>query len=201
MNPFQQLSFTVSVARLADLPASEREVAIAGRSNAGKSSLINTLACRKRLAYVSKTPGRTREINFFRVAAGRFVVDLPGYGYARVPLPVKEGWQRLVSGYLTGRPSLAGLVLLMDVRHPLTPLDRQLLAWLMPSGKPVHAVLTKADKLSRQGAARTLAEVRKVLEREAPAVSLQLFSSFTRQGVDELAERLATWLEIKNAPG
>lgn len=201
MNPFQQLSFAVSVARLADLPPSVREVAVGGRSNAGKSSLLNALAQRRRIAYVSKTPGRTREINFFRCGDGRFIVDLPGYGYARVPLAVREAWGELVSGYLRARPSLAGVVLLMDVRHPLTPLDWQLLDFLQQSGKPVHAVLTKADKLSRQQASRTLAAAREALDREAPQVSLQLFSSVTRQGADELVERLAHWLGIKNAPG
>jgi GTP-binding protein len=201
MNTFHQLSFAVSVTRLADLPPSVREVAIGGRSNAGKSSLLNALAQRRRLAYVSKTPGRTREINFFRCGDGRFIVDLPGYGYARVPLAVRETWGELVSGYLQARPSLVGVVLLMDVRHPLTPLDWQLLHWLQESVKPVHAVLTKADKLSRQQALRTLAAVREALDRQAPQVSLQLFSTVTRQGADELAGRLAHWLEIKNAPG
>ncbi|WP_333841258.1 ribosome biogenesis GTP-binding protein YihA/YsxC [Pelomicrobium sp.] len=201
MNPFHPLSFARSVTRLADLPPALREVAIGGRSNAGKSSLLNALAQRRRLAYVSKTPGRTREINFYRCGEGRFIVDLPGYGYARVPQAMRQTWGELVSAYLRTRASLAGVVLLMDARHPLMPLDWQLLHWLQESGKPVHAVLTKADKLSRQQALRTLAATRQALDREAPGVSLQLFSSLTRQGADELVERLAYWLEIKNAPG
>jgi GTP-binding protein len=131
------------------------EVAFAGRSNAGKSSAINTLAGRRRLAFASKTPGRTQLINFFSIASGAYLVDLPGYGYAGVPLPVRAHWESLVGEYVGKRESLAGVVVVMDARHPLTPLDRQLLDWLTPAGRRVHVLLTKADKLSKQAAQST----------------------------------------------
>ena len=133
-------------------PPGAPELAFAGRSNAGKSSAINTLTGRKRLAFVSKLPGRTQLINFFALGEAAFLVDLPGYGYAGVPAEVRRHWDTLVGGYVAERDSLAGVVVVMDARHPLTPLDRRLIEWLRDAGRPVHALLTKADKISRQAA-------------------------------------------------
>src|SRR5690606_2426147 len=147
-----------------ELPAAGApEIAFAGRSNAGKSSAINTLAGRRRLAFVSKTPGRTQLINFFSLGTGGFLVDLPGYGYAGVPGEVRDHWRLLVGTYIAERSALAGVVVVMDARHPLALLDRTLLAWLREAGRPAHVLLTKSDKLSRQAAQRTLAQVRKEL--------------------------------------
>ena len=147
----------MSVARSQELPsATLREVAFAGRSNAGKSSAINVLADQNRLAFVSKTPGRTQLINFFRCGDAGYLVDLPGYGYAQVPEAVRRQWRGLLEDYLTRRASLVGLVLIMDARHPLTELDRQMLAWFAPTGRPVHVLLTKSDKLTRSEAALDL---------------------------------------------
>lgn len=171
------------------------EIAFAGRSNAGKSSAINTLAGRRRLAFVSKTPGRTQLINFFSLGARAFLVDLPGYGYAGVPLAVRHHWEELVGGYVAGRPSLAGVVVVMDARHPLTALDRQLLGWIAPGRRRVHVLLTKADKLSRQAASATLAKVRPELVELCPGASVQLFSSLKRQGMEEATGVLSAWVE------
>src|SRR5512136_1714152 len=139
------------------------EVAFIGRSNAGKSSALNTLAGRRRLAFVSKTPGRTQLINFFAVDEEAFLVDLPGYGYAGVPHEVRRHWDTLVGEYVFHRAALAGVIVLMDVRHPLAAADRRLLQWLLPSGRPVHVLLSKSDKLSTLAANRTLQEVRREL--------------------------------------
>lgn len=193
---FNQLSYTTSAATLAQLPESRVEIAFAGRSNAGKSSAINTLAGHKRLAFVSKTPGRTQLINFFAVDDGRHIVDLPGYGYAKVPPEIRERWENVLSAYLQTREALAGLVLIMDVRHPLTPLDRRMLDWFLPRGLPVHILLTKADKLSRGAANKTLMEVKKALK-DAPQVSVQLFSSLAKQGVEEAEAVMKTWLALE----
>lgn len=200
MPAFRQLAFVASYTTTAALPPTWREVAIAGRSNAGKSSLINTVAQRKRLAFVSKTPGRTQQINFFDAGDGAYVVDLPGYGFARVPEAVRREWGRLLEDYLLRRTQLVGMIVVMDVRHPLTPLDRRMLAWLRPTGKPVHVVLTKSDRLTRSQAARTLREVRADLGQEFQDASVQLFSSVTRAGLPELQEKLAIWLDKKMPP-
>src|SRR3954467_12759251 len=159
--PLAKASFSLSVHDPRDLPRpGVPEVAFAGRSNAGKSSAINALAGRRRLAFVSKTPGRTQLINFFSLGGAAFLVDLPGYGYAGVPGEVRRHWEGLVGGYIAERESLAGVVVVMDARHPLTALDRQLLDWLAAANRRVHILLTKADKLSRQAATATLARVR-----------------------------------------
>jgi len=179
-----------------ELPApAGPEIAFVGRSNAGKSSAINTLAGRRRLAFVSKTPGRTQQINFFSLGAGRFLVDLPGYGYAQVPGAMKRHWQELLSGYLQTRGQLRGLVVVMDARHPLTPLDRQLLDWFAPTGRPVHVLLTKTDKLSKQQATRQLRSVGESLAARYQSSSVQLFSATTQQGVDEAEALLAKWFD------
>ena len=191
----QNLTFFTTVNHLRDLPPhSTLEIAFAGRSNAGKSSAINTLATRNRLAFFSKTPGRTQHINYFSFDETRYIVDLPGYGYARVPAAIKQHWQHLLSTYLSTREALAGLVLIMDARHPLTPLDQQMLDWFIPTGKPVHILLTKADKLSRGEAMQTLAKVRAELNKSYPNCTAQLFSSLKRQGIEEAEATLSAWL-------
>jgi len=174
------------------------EIAFAGRSNAGKSSAINTITGRKRLAYVSKTPGRTQLINFFSLEGRAFLVDLPGYGYAGVPGEVRKHWEMLVGEYIANRESLAAVVVVMDARHPLTPLDRQLLEWLREAGRPAHVLLTKADKLSKQAARVTLDRVRRELSQLAPQFTAQLFSSLKGEGIDEAAGTLARLAAAKN---
>ena len=195
MGLFQEAQFLISADKLTDLPPpSGIEIAFAGRSNSGKSSAINTLANRNRLAFVSKTPGRTQLINFFSLGNERFLVDLPGYGYAKVPEAMRVHWQSVLSRYLMERESLHGLVLIMDARHPLTPLDHQMLNWFIPTCKPVHVLLTKADKLSKQQATATLRAVRAELERTYPNCTVQLFSSLKRIGIDEAEAMIGKWL-------
>ena len=192
---FQNAVFHSSAHHLRDLPPPDGvEVAFAGRSNAGKSSALNTLANHNRLAYVSKQPGRTQLINFFSLGNERYLVDLPGYGYAKVPEAMRRHWQMTLSAYLSQRSVLHGLVLVMDCRHPLTPLDRQMLDWFSPSGRPVHVLLTKSDKLSRSAAAQTLLAVRKELVAGWPNCSVQLFSSLKKQGVEEAEQIIGNWL-------
>lgn len=188
-------TFHTTVAHLRDLPAdSLAEVAFAGRSNAGKSSAINTLCNHKRLAYVSKMPGRTQHLNFFRVEESRFLVDLPGYGFAKAPKEQKWVWQALIGGYLEKRPQLVGLVVIMDIRHPLTDLDWSLLEWFKPSGRPVHVLLSKSDKLSRGPAMQTLQKVKAELDQAGLQASVQLFSSLKRVGVEEAENLVRDWL-------
>ena len=192
---FRNATFEISIAKPSGLPPpSGAEIAFAGRSNAGKSSAINTLAGHVRLAYVSKTPGRTQLINFFRLNNGALLVDLPGYGYAAVPEKIRRQWSGLIETYLRTRESLIGLVLIMDSRHPLTPLDRNMIDWFAPSGRPMHVLLTKSDKLSRGAAAATLQEVRRALEPLGPQVSVQLFSSLKKSGVEEVERVIGGWL-------
>ncbi len=190
---FRDIAFFTSAADEAGLPPSRAEVAIAGRSNAGKSSAINALAQRHRLAFVSKTPGRTQQINFFSLGGERFLVDLPGYGYAKVPRGMRNEWESLISGYLQLRPSLRGLIVIMDIRHPMKALDRQLLAWFEGTGKPAHVLLAKCDKLVRQAATEQLRNTAKILAADFPAVSVQLFSAQTKVGVAEAEAVLSRW--------
>jgi GTP-binding protein len=195
---FQNATFYISAHNLRDLPPPVGvEVAFAGRSNAGKSSALNTMANHNRLAYVSKQPGRTQLINFFALGDERFLVDLPGYGYAKVPQSMREHWQMVLADYLSYRTSLHGLVLVMDSRHPLTPLDRQMLDWFCPSGKPVHVLLTKSDKLSRSAASMTLQSVKKELNEIWGNCTVQLFSSLKKQGVEEAEKVIGEWLFAK----
>ena len=198
---FQNATFFISAHHLRDLPpASGIEVAFAGRSNAGKSSALNTLANHNRLAFVSKQPGRTQLINFFTLGNDRHLVDLPGYGYAKVPESMRTHWQNVLARYLSERTSLGGLVLVMDSRHPLQPLDRQMLNWFCVNGKPVHVLLTKSDKLSRGEAGLTLASVRKeLLAVWGKNVSVQLFSSSKKIGVEEAEKIIGAWLFADNA--
>lgn len=185
--------FHTSVAQLRDLPYSRAEVAFAGRSNAGKSSALNLLTRKNRLAYTSKTPGRTQLINFFEVDADAYLVDLPGYGYAKVPPAVKAKWEGLLSRYLQEREALVGMVLIMDARHPLTPLDWQMLNWFAPTGKRMHILLSKADKLSNSERTLTLRRVEQELA-ALDKVTVQLFSSLSRLGVEEAAAVVEGWL-------
>ena len=192
---FQNAEFFISAHQLRDLPpATGIEIAFAGRSNAGKSSAINTLANHNRLAYVSKQPGRTQLINFFALGGDKYLVDLPGYGYAKVPEAMRKHWQDVLASYLSMRYSLYGLVLVMDARHPLTPLDQRMLEWFGPTGKPIHVLLTKSDKLSRSEAMKTLAAVRKELQENWGNCSVQLFSSLKKQGVEEAEKVIGAWL-------
>ncbi|UXZ54084.1 ribosome biogenesis GTP-binding protein YihA/YsxC [Halomonas sp. 7T] len=189
--------FMISAPTLALCPDDTgAEVAFAGRSNAGKSSAINALTQQNALARTSRTPGRTQLINFFTVMndESRRLVDLPGYGYAKVPEAVKIEWQRHLSDYLRGRFSLRGLVLLMDVRHPLTEFDQMMLDYADQRGMPVHILLTKADKLKRGPASAALQQVRSRLKEWEDLVSVQLFSSLKRDGVDTLSQKLDQWL-------
>ena len=185
---FQQATFLTTVAHLRDLPPDAvREVAFAGRSNAGKSSAINTLAGRVRLAYVSKTPGRTQHLNYFTLAEGKYFVDLPGYGYAKAPAEIRAQWEGLIGPYLGKREQLAGLVVIMDIRRPLTDLDLRLIDWFRPTGRPIHILLSKADKLSRQEQTKILRSVKAELATwgGAELYSVQLFSSLKKTGVEE----------------
>lgn len=192
---FQNAEFYISAHDLKDLPPpSGLEVAFAGRSNAGKSSALNTLANHNRLAFVSKQPGRTQLINFFTLGNDRHLVDLPGYGYAKVPEHMRKHWQSVLSSYLMERSSLCGLVLVMDCRHPLTPLDRQMLDWFSYNAKPVHVLLTKSDKLSRNEANQTLMRVRKEIQQTWGECTIQLFSSLKKQGVEEAEKVIGAWL-------
>lgn len=188
----QDARYVLSAHRLRDLPpAGAPEVAFAGRSNAGKSSAINALAGRTRLAFVSKTPGRTQQINFFELTGGGYVVDLPGYGYAKVPHEVRAHWEETLSGYLQNRNALMAMVLIMDARHPLTPLDERMLDWFGITGRPVHILLTKSDKLTRREATATLASVQAALARRSQGHTAQLFSSLKRTGLEEAEARIA----------
>jgi GTP-binding protein len=200
-DPFAAVQFELGVAQLSQLPPDRgREVAFAGRSNAGKSSAINALTNRRKLAFVSKTPGRTQQMNFFRVGEGAFLVDLPGYGYAQAPGALRREWGRLIAAYLERRESLRGLVVIMDVRHPLTPLDLGLLDWFAPTGKPILILLTKADKLSRSSSSRQLAQVRKAVRGPYPSCIVQLFSSLSGEGVEAARARVAALLSGADAP-
>lgn len=195
MSLFQNAQFLISAHELRDLPPpAGPEIAFAGRSNAGKSSVINTLSNRTRLAFVSRTPGRTQLINFFALQNQAILVDLPGYGFAKVPEDVRRHWEKVLSLYLQTRPSLFGMVLVMDARHPLTPLDRRMLDWFTPSGRPVHILLTKSDKLTRQEAAKTLRSTREELARHYPRCTVQLFSSLKRIGMEEVEKTIGGWL-------
>ncbi|QBC43509.1 ribosome biogenesis GTP-binding protein YihA/YsxC [Iodobacter fluviatilis] len=198
MSLFQGLQFLTTVNDLKALPADGMEVAFAGRSNAGKSSAINTLANHTRLAFVSKTPGRTQHINYFQFGnANNRLVDLPGYGYAEVPVSVRQHWEKLLSQYLVRRTNLIGLVLIMDSRRPLTDLDRQMLNWFRPTGKPIHCILTKCDKLNRQEQIAILRKVEAEFADES-MITVQLFSSSKKLGVDITEKVVGGWFDAMN---
>jgi GTP-binding protein len=193
----QQAAFMLSAAKVDQCPDDQGyEVAFAGRSNAGKSSALNTLT-HANLARTSKTPGRTQLLNFFRLDDERRLVDLPGYGYAKVPIPLKEHWQHHLEAYLGSRESLVGVVLLMDIRHPLTEFDRLMLDWSAASQMPLHILLTKADKLAFGAAKNALLKVQNDVRKGwGQGVSVQLFSAPKRQGIEEAHGVLAQWLGL-----
>ncbi len=196
INYYQRAEFFTSVPQPSLAPAdSGMEVAFAGRSNAGKSSALNAITSQKALARVSKTPGRTQHLIFFQLDEQRRLVDLPGYGYAQVPLKVKQQWQQAMETYLNQRKTLRGLILLMDIRHPLTDFDNQMLGWCQHFQMPVHILLTKADKLKRAAALNTLMQVKHALADQVN-VSLQIFSATKKTGVEEARAIIDNWLEI-----
>jgi GTP-binding protein len=198
-NPYRNAQFLLSVNRWNQLPDENSiEIAFAGRSNAGKSSAINTITDNKALCRTSKTPGRTQMINYFSIVPGRHLVDLPGYGYAKVPEKIKLHWQKLLERYLTERNALKGVVIIMDVRHPLTEYDRQMLSWCQRSHMPAHILLTKADKFKRGAGQNILLKVRKSLKAEYPGTTAQLFSALNKTGVEEAQEKLNAWFDLNS---
>lgn len=193
-NRYSQAVFLKSAAKVSQLPDDTGyEIAFAGRSNAGKSSALNCLTGIKQLARTSKTPGRTQLINLFSLDEARRLVDLPGYGYAKVALQIKEDWQKHLAHYLEVRQCLKGLVVVMDCRHPLKALDQMMIDWALDREIPVHALLTKADKLSKSDAKNAAAKVKSHYQLLGDLVSVQLFSSLKKDGVDELVMRLDSW--------
>ncbi len=208
LNPiYRRATFTLGAPTVAHLPPdSGYEAAFAGRSNAGKSSAINSITGQKALARVSKTPGRTQHINFFELDPERRLVDLPGYGYAKVAHSVKEQWQGALEEYLNTRQSLQGLVIVMDIRHPLTPFDQQMLDSCQHARLATHILLTKADKLSKGAAGATLQQVRRALTAryqtgDEPLLphlpTVQLFSALRGIGIEDVHQKLNEWLKLK----
>ena len=202
LNPYTQATFLKSAAMVNQLPPDHGyEVAFAGRSNAGKSSALNCLTANRQLARTSKTPGRTQLINLFTVKdADHRLVDLPGYGYAKVAIQTKLDWQKNLAHYLEVRTSLKGLVLLMDIRHPLKDADQTLLNWAITQNLPIHILLTKADKLSRSQMQQALQKVEQHCQKlpsmdTQPSVTCQVFSSLKKQGVETLVAVLNNWFE------
>jgi len=196
-NYYRGASFLTSASQAGQFPEHAcLEVAFAGRSNAGKSSAINTLCDQKALARISKTPGRTQLINFFPLDDSRCLVDLPGYGYAKVPESVRKEWQALMEDYLGKRQQLRGLVIIMDIRHPLKDYDRQMLEWCEYMKTPAHVLLTKADKLKKGLASKQLLLVKKQLQALNADISVQMFSALKKTGVDELQQVLDRWLDL-----
>ena len=191
---YRKATFYKSAAKLSQCPdTSGREVAFAGRSNAGKSSALNTLTGSNKLARTSKTPGRTQLINFFDIEEDIYLVDLPGYGYAKVPEAMKKEWQHHMSDYLERREALVGIVLLMDVRHPMREFDQMMLNWSVSANLPLHILMTKSDKFKQGVARQAMNKLKKELARY-PQVTVQLFSSLKKTGVDQLAAKLDEWL-------
>ncbi len=199
VHPLQHAEFLTTAAEWRQLPTGGApEIAFAGRSNAGKSSAINALADRTRLAFTSKTPGRTQHINLFRLRSGALLADLPGYGYAKVPEAMRRHWQHFIAKYLSERAALIGLFLIMDARHPLTDLDWRMCGWFLPTGRPVHILLTKCDKLGTEAQRRTIEVVRKALTvaygEHGARIGVQLFSATRQVGIAEAEAALASWL-------
>ena len=191
---YQQTHFVMSAPDIRHLPSDTGiEVAFAGRSNAGKSSALNTLTNQKGLARTSKTPGRTQLINLFEVVDGKRLVDLPGYGYAEVPEEMKRKWQRALAEYLEKRQSLQGLVVLMDIRHPLKDLDQQMIEWAVSADLPVMLLLTKADKLSQSARSKQVKMVREAILPFQGDIQVEAFSAQNKIGIDKLAAKLDSW--------
>ncbi len=191
---YRQAHYTISATQLSELPEDKGiEVAFAGRSNAGKSSAINTITDINGLARISKTPGRTQMINFFNLDEHRALVDLPGYGYAKVPEKMKIRWQQTLGQYLETRDSLRGLMVMMDIRHPLKEFDIQMVKWSNNAELPVHILLTKSDKLKRGAAMATLHKVTAELKKLNLNASVQLFSSLKKTGKEEAIRQLDSW--------
>lgn len=194
---FQRAAFQSAAVDLRGAPADEGfEVAFAGRSNAGKSSAINAICHQNRLARTSKTPGRTQQLIFFRLDDERRLVDLPGYGFARVSQAIKANWQALMGRYLEQRRCLRGVVVVMDIRHPLTEFDRQMITWGVAAQRPMLLLLTKADKLGRGAAQSTVAQVRRSVADAGAPIMVQAFSATNRFGLDEAQGQLSQWLEL-----
>jgi GTP-binding protein len=195
---YRNAHYTGSATQLSQLPEDAGyEVAFAGRSNAGKSSAINTITGIRSLARTSKTPGRTQMINFFNFDGQRALVDLPGYGYAKVPEKMKLKWQQTLAKYLETRQSLRGLMVMMDIRHPLKAFDMQMLTWANQAQLPVHILLTKADKLKNSAAKQSLLKVVAELKKEQLDATVQLFSSLNKRGRDEAIRKLDEWFEVE----
>jgi GTP-binding protein len=199
-NPFRAATYLLNAHRLDQLPPDTgAEIAFAGRSNAGKSSALNSICDQQGLARTSKTPGRTQQLVVFPLDDTHRLIDLPGYGYAKVPESMRVHWRGVIDSYLRTRDSLKGLVLVMDSRHPLREFDRQMLGFASATGRKSLCLLTKADKLSRSESSSTLRQVRKELETLAPGAQAQLFSSLNKSGVDEARTTLADWLFAEDA--
>jgi GTP-binding protein len=191
------MKFMLSVVRMSDAPIDEGwEVAFAGRSNAGKSSGLNAIASQKHLARTSKTPGRTRELNFFEVDEQRRVVDLPGYGYAKVSRQMQNQWRSLLDDFLQNRQSLQGILVFMDIRHPMSDFDLQLIEWCEYRQLPLHILLTKADKLGYGAAKSTRLKIQRELEPATMPATVQTFSSVKKTGLDETYQILDNWFQI-----
>ena len=199
-NPLARAQYLLAAHTFRQLPPDGgHEVAFAGRSNAGKSSALNAICQQNALARVSKTPGRTQQLVFFDIppTTDRFLVDLPGYGYAKVPQDLQAHWQAFLDGYFGSRQALRGLVVVMDIRHPLREYDRQMLGYAVGRGLPAHALLTKADKLSRGAQGNALLAVRKELQSAfGDTVSVQTFSGESKLGVDQARAVIGGWLEL-----
>ncbi len=198
MNNYRTSQYFVSVNNLPQLPDDNiSEIAFAGRSNAGKSSAINVICDIKNLCRTSKTPGRTQMINYFQIDerdSRHFLVDLPGYGYAKVPLAVKNHWQTLLQEYLSTRASLLGVVIIMDVRRPMTEYDQIMMDWCAEAEMPTHVLLTKMDKLKSGAAKNVLLKFRQMLKKNYPNCTTQLFSALKKQGTEEVRDKLDNWL-------
>ncbi len=195
---YRQAHFLISAGNVKQFPYNGYEVAFAGRSNAGKSSAINTLCDNKGLARTSKTPGRTRLVNFFELDEQRRLVDLPGYGFAKVPLAIKNEWEKLMTLYLSEQQALNGLVVIMDIRHPLNDYDWQMLKWCHHYQLPAHVLLTKADKIKRGAQQNSKLQTQKQLKDAGIDASVQTFSALKKTGLDELVGKLNSWLELTN---
>ena len=192
---YRQASFLISAGKARQFPQGGREVAFAGRSNAGKSSAINTLCDNKGLARTSKTPGRTRLVNFFSIDDEHRLVDLPGYGFAKVPLAMKKEWEKLMTEYLSEQQALSGLVIIMDIRHPLNETDWQMIEWCHHYQLPAHVLLTKADKIKRGAQQASKLKTQKLIKEAGLDASVQIFSALKKTGLDQLVATLDEWMK------